>query len=221
MTRNVFDKFRSSLYLILSLLLIICLASCYPEFKNPIPPPPELKADHQILGTWVGTKYSGSKEQLLIFQRSSGWIDLVFIFNIDMKESKDGIDVLVFEGYSTSVNKQKFLCLRLREKDWKDRDKEVGEFLFYIFNYETPSKDEFIIKQVSIQKVKELIKEGKLKGQVVEEDEAKGQPFDKVTITSSSDELVKVISEVISTEGVGAFIGQDENDILVFSRITP
>ena len=214
MKRNVYHKFRSSLYLILSLLLLICLASCFPEFKNPIPPPAELKADHQILGTWVGTKYSGSKEQLLIFQRSSGWIDLVFIFNIDRKAAKDGIDVNIFEGYSTFINKQKFLCLRLREKDWKDRDKEVGEFLFYIFNYETPSNDELIIKLFSIQKVKELIKEGKLKGEVVEKEVFKGGHFDEVTVTSSSDELI----EVISREGVGAFIEQDPNDFIVFSR---
>ena len=224
MARNPCKKFHNSGYLMLSLLLLISLASCYPEFKNPIPPPPELKVDHDILGTWIRTTKSGSKEQISIFQRSSGWIDIVYIYNIDSKVSMDGITVLIFEGYSTYINKQRFLCLRFREKDFnwahqKDHrrsDKEVGERPFaedwIIVNYETPISDELIIRLFSIQKAKELIKEGNLKGEIVKEDVSKGQPFDKVIITSSSDELV----ELISIEGVGAFIGQGANDVLVF-----
>lgn len=248
MTRKVCDKFLSSLYLILSLLLLISLTSCCPVFKNPIPPPPELKADHQILGTWVRTFKGGqheSKEQLSIFQRSSGWIDVVYIYDIDSEGSADGINLLVFEGYSTSVNKQQFLCLRFRKKDFNWRlqekdyslsDKEIVEAPFaaywIIVNYEISSNDELIIKRFSTQKVEELIEEGKLKGEVVKEevfkkqpsdDVLKKRPFDKVTVKSSSDELV----EVISREGAEAFIWQDANDvlrdmdILVFSRIKP
>ncbi len=98
-------------------------------------------------------------------------------------------------------------------------------------NYETPSKDQLIIKLFSVQKVEELVKKGTLKGEIVKkgvfkglpledafrqslDDVLKGQSFDEVVVTSSSDELV----EVISREGVGAFIGQGENDILVLSR---
>lgn len=238
MTRNVCDRFRSPLYLMLSLVLFVALGSCCPIFKNPIPPPPELKADHQILGTWVRTAKVGqyeSKEQLSIFQRSSGWIDVVYIYDIDSEGSEDGINLLVFEGYTTSVNKQKFLCLHFREKDFnwahqKDysrSDKEFGgqPFIVYwiIVNYETPSNDELIIKHFSIPKVEELIKKGKLKRELVKDDILKGQPLDKVLVTSSSDELV----DVISREGAGAFIWQDANDtfrdiyILVFSRIKP
>ncbi|MHC4172832.1 MAG: hypothetical protein ACYST5_07820, partial [Planctomycetota bacterium] len=142
---------------------------------------------------------------------------------IDSEVSADGINLLVLEGYSTFVNKQQFLCLRGRKKDYNHSDKEVGESHFYIINYETPSRDELIIKHFSTQKAEELIKEGKLKGEVVKEDMSKGQPVDKVSVTSSSDELI----EAISREGVGAFIWQDPNDvlrdiyILVFSRIKP
>jgi hypothetical protein len=238
MTRNVCDRFRSSLYLMLSLLLSVSLGSCYPAFKNPIPPPPDLKADHQILGTWVRmykVDQSEYKEQLSIFSRSNGWIDAVWIYDIDKKESTDGVSLLVLEGYSVSVNKQRFLCLRVRKRDfnWTGQknpswtDEEAGGLHFtknwIIVNYETPSNDELIIKHFSTQKVEELIKKGKLKGEVVKEDIFKGQPFDKVTVSSSSDELV----DVISREGVGAFIWQDANDvlrdiyILVFSRIKP
>ena len=106
MTKNVCRKFRCSLYLILFFLLLICLSSCYPEFKNPIPPPAELKADHQVLGTWVRTykvDQDEYKDQLSIFQRSSGWIDAVWIYDIDKKDSTDGVSLLVLEGYSTSV----------------------------------------------------------------------------------------------------------------------
>ena len=115
MPRKTYTKFQSSFYLILSILLSICFSSCYPEFKNPIPPPAELKADPQILGTWVRTYKGGQseyKEQLSIFPRRSGWIDVVWIYDIDKKEPSDGINLLVLEGYNTSVNKQRFLCLR-------------------------------------------------------------------------------------------------------------
>ena len=258
MSRNVFEKFRSLLYSILSLFLLVFLASCYPEFKNPIPPPPELKADHQILGTWVRTLKADQyeyKEQLYIFPRGSGWIDVVWIYDIDREEPADGINVLVFEGYSTSVNKQKFLCLRFREKDfnwafqkpYSRSDKEIGGVPFaaywIIVNYETSSKGDLVIKCFSIPKVEELIKKGKLKGGIVKEDASKATVFENATfngqrfedllkarglspievITSSSDELV----DVISREGVGAFIWQDGDDvlrdiyILVFSRIKP
>jgi len=238
MTRNVSDRFRSSLYLILSLLLLIYLASCYPEFKNPIPPPAELKADHQILGTWLRT-YKGDqseyKEQLSIFPRRSGWIDVVWIYDIDKKEPSDGINLLVLEGYSSSVNKQRFLCLRVRKRDfnWAGQrnqswsDKEAGERPFtkewIIVNYEAPNNDELVIKPFSTQKVEELIEKGKLKGEVVKEEVFKEPSLDKVLVTSSSDELV----EVISREGAGAFIWDDPNDtfrfmnILVFSRSKP
>ncbi len=213
MARNVCDRFRGWVYLVSSLVLLICLASCYPTFKNPIPPPPKIKTDHQMLGTWVRTTdESGSKQQLCIFPRSSGWIDVVVITNIDSNVSIDGpgINVFVLEGYSTFVNKQRFLCLRLREKDLKDRPREVEDSYFLITNYEVPSNGQLIMRPFSEQKVRELIKEGKLQGEVIK----RGQYVDKVSVTSSSDELV----EVISKEGVGAFIEQGKDDILVFSR---
>ena len=237
-TRNVRDRYQSSFYLMLLLLLLIGLASCYPEFKNPIPPPPEPKADPQILGTWVRT-YKGDqseyKEQVSIFPRRNGWIDAVWIYDIDKKESTDGVNLLVLEGYSTSVNKQRFLCLRFREKDFSWRlqgedysssDKKVGREPFtahwIIANYETP-KNELVIKPFSTQRVEELIEKGKLKGEVVKQKlfRTPEQPLDQVTVTSSSDELAQVITK----EGAGAFIWDDPNDtfrfmnILIFSRL--
>ena len=226
---------RSSLYSILSLFILIYLASCYPEFKNPIPPPAKLKADPQILGTWVRTyktEQDEYKEQLSIFSRSSGWIDVVWIYDIEKEVSGDGINLIVLEGYNTSVNKQQFLCLRFRKKDFGYRsreealdpnDNEFGEAPFYICNYVTANSDELVIKPFSTQKVEELIGKGKLKGDVVKGKLFKEpEPFlDKVTVTSSSDELV----ELISKQGAGAIICDDPNDtfrdmnILVFSKL--
>jgi hypothetical protein len=239
MKRNVCKKFRSTLCFFLCLLLLISLVSCYPEFKNPIPPPPELKAEPQILGTWVRTYKADEfeyKEQLSIFPRRSGWIDVVWIYDIDKKEPSDGINVLVLEGYCTSVNKQQFLCLRFREKDsnwsWAHQknhnssDKETVEEPFtahwFIVNYEAPNNNELVIKPFSSRRVEELIEKGKLKGYVKKAELfGKPEPFlDEVTVTSSSDELV----EVISQQGAKAFIWDDPNDtlrsmnILVFSR---
>ena len=235
MPRKTYTKFQSSFYLILSILLSICFSSCYPEFKNPIPPPAELKADPQILGTWVRTYKGGQseyKEQLSIFPRRSGWIDVVWIYDIDKKESSDGINLLVLEGYSTSVNKQRFLCLRYREKDYgyhfreealNPNDNGYGEAPFYIVNYKTSKKSELIIMPFSTQRVEELIKKDQLKGDIIKDKlfKEQGQSLDKVTVTSSSDELVKLISQ----QGAGAFILDDPNDtfrpmnLLVFSKL--
>ena len=242
MTRKTHDSFRSSLFLLLSLLLSISFISCFPTFKNPIPPPTELRADHQILGTWIRTykvNQSEYKEQLSIFSRSDGWIDVVWIYNIDKKDSTDGINLLVLEGYSSFVNKQRFLCLRVRERDfnWAGQrnqglgDKKDGEQYFtknwIIFNYEDPRNDELVIKTFSTQKVEELIEKGKLKGKVVKEKKEgifsrmQGPHFDKIIVTSSSDELAKVIYK----EGSEAFICNDPNntfrfmDTLVFSKL--
>ena len=238
MTRPVCGRFRRSLYVILSLLLFIALASCCPIFKNPIPPPAELKADPQILGTWVRTykvNQSEYKEQLSIFSRSNGWIDVVWIYDIDKKESIDGVSLLVLEGYSASVNKQRFLCLRLRERDfnWAGQknhswtDEEAGGLRstknWIIANYEAPTNDKLVIKPFSTHRVKELIEKRKLKGEVKKK-ELFGKPepqLDAVTVTSSSEEL----TEVISREGAGAFIWQDTDDdlrdmyILVFKKL--
>jgi len=256
--RDVYVSFLNFLYLMLPLLLLISLTSCSPRFKNPIPPPPELKADSQILGTWTRTfkvdQYE-YKEQLSIFPRNSGWIDVVWIYDIDRGPSTDGINLLVLEGYSTSVNKQRFLCLRfrkkdfswiLRDKDYSRSDNEVGASNFVvnwiIVNYETLNNGELVIKPFSTQRVEELIKKGKLKGEVVKDDVFKGQIFEDalfngqrfedvlkeqglspniITVTSSADELI----DLISREDVGAFIGQDANDtfrymnVLIFSKL--
>jgi hypothetical protein len=211
--RSVRDGFRGSSHSVLALFLLICISSCYPEFKNPIPPPSELKADPHILGTWVRPTESGSKRELLIFPRSSGWIDVVVISDIDAKEAKSGINVVVLEGYNTSVNKYKFLCLRLREKDWEGRDRAPEDFYFLIVNYEAPG-DELIVRLFSMDKVKALIKEGKLQGKIIERGRRSVVDFDDIIVTSSSDELV----ELISREGIPAFTGENEEDTLVFSR---
>jgi len=98
----------------------------------------------------------------------------------------------------------------LREKDVHEAEKEIGGFGCRIANYETPGNGTLIVKLFSMEKAKELVKEGKLKGEIVKQ----GQYFDKVTITSSSEELV----EAVSREGLGAFVEPGEDDVLVFSR---
>jgi len=241
MTRRTYSSFRGPSYLTL-LLLLVSLVSCCPAFKNPLPLPPEPKADNTILGTWVRAfkpDEQGSREQLSIFARSSGWIDVVFIYDIDTQTSADGVSVLTFEGYSTSVNDQRFLCLRLRAKDlgWlrrEDRpnrgDQQATESPFFIFNYQTPSSDKLTITFFSTLKVGELIKKGKLKGEADRKGMLKGILFngksleevlnvegfslEGAVVTSSSDELAKVISR----EGVGAFLGEGEDYIHAFSR---
>jgi hypothetical protein len=249
MLRNIYAKFRMLHSLILSFLLLSCLTSCYPFSKNPLPLPSELKADPNILGTWFMTSKSGSKTQMSIFQRNNGWIDVVSIENIDDEKSANGITVSVMEGYNTAVNEQKFLCLRLRKRDFANSDvNEAGEIPFLIVNYETPNNNELNVKLFSYEKVKRLITRDKLKGEIIKEDVLKNslleilfrmKPVDieGVLITASSDELKEAISKEgikvflatssdeiaksLVSAGVGAFVGQDEIYVLTYSRTKP
>ena len=95
-----------------------------------------------------------------------------------------------------------------------DEDNKDEEFHFYMVNYEISVNDKLIIKLISKEIIETLIKEGKLKGELIKKNTSKEQSFDRLIVTSSSEELV----ETISREGVETFIDQDPNDILVFSK---
>lgn len=199
----------------LSLLLVLA-PSCYPVFKHPIPAPEKLKPDSKILGVWFRTVATGG-EQVSVFPRDNGWIDVVYIYGIKSKFYRDGINLLVFEGYSTSVKEHKFLCLRPRKKDLlamgKKGDK-IDEANFFIVNYDLSRKGNLIVKHFPTEKIGNLINSGELSGRVSKKDLDEGRLTDEVLVTASSEELVTVISE----KGIGAFVEETVQGMMVFSR---
>ena len=190
--------------------------SCYPGFQHPIPAPDKLKPDSKILGVWFRTVAVGG-EQLSIFPRENGWVDIVYVYGINSKFYKDGINLLAFEGYSTSVKEHKFLCLRPRKKDLLAMGREVDkfdEFGFYILNYDLSKKGNLIMKHFSIEKVENLINSGELSGRVSKTDLAEGRLTDEVVVTASSEDLVTVISD----KGIKAFVEETGQGMMIFSR---
>jgi len=226
--------------------MAVSLASCCPVFENPLPVSPEPKADGQLLGTWFRTSKAGeepSGEQVSVFRRSSGWIDVVYLSWADGEEAEGGVGVLLLDGYCTIVNGRKFLCLRFQKnhfalsqqaetgQDAKDAKSELLLRYWFIMDYAFRGDNELVVRSFSREKIRGLIEQGKLKGQtgrtvVASRPPTEGEPAQStkeaglslgdVVVTSSSDELVQAIFK----EGVEAFVdeGEGEEGTMVFSR---
>lgn len=173
-------------------------ASCIPEFKNPLPVPKGVKPDQTILGTWENES-RGEKFQVSFFPKESGEMYLVWI-NIEGPEYGPP-DVSIWWGYTTILNKDKFLCLRVIKKVNQDSGDEQEEPMFTIAYYRIPNEDTLLIYMFSQDAVEHMIEKGKLKGEI-----KKGKYIDKVTVTSSSEELAAAIIK----EGVEFFFSEGE-----------
>jgi len=191
------------------------VSSCYPQFENGLPVGRHLRIDKEITGSWFRST-ENDKQQLLIYSRQDDWVDIIYIYDIESKTSRDGVNVLIFEGYTSVISKDKFLCFRLRKKDVRKTRNDAGsqEFSFLIVNYNVSDKGDLIIKSFSVEKAKQLVKQGKLKGEIFERDPAEGRFFPSVIITSSSEKLAAVLSE----EGVEQFIEEGPYGLMTFSR---
>jgi len=204
------------LYFSILVFLPVLVTSCYPLFEHPITAPKKLKPDKNILGVWFRTVAVGA-EQLSVFPRKDGWIEIVYVYGINSKFYKDGINLLVFEGYSTSVKDKKFLCLRPRTKDLLAMGRKgdtLDQVGFYIVNYDLSKKGNLIVKHFSMEKVENLINSGELSGRVAKTDLDEGRLTDGILVTASSEDLVRAISE----KGFKTFIEETGQGVMVFSR---
>ena len=204
------------LYFSILLFLTVIVTSCYPLFKHPLTTPEKLKPDKNILGVWF-RKVAVGGEQLSVFPRKDGWVEIVYVYGINSNFYKDGINLLIFEGYDTSVKGHKFLCFRPRTKDLLAMGRKVDQIDhvgFYIVNYDLPEKGKLIVKHFSMEKVENLINSGELSGRVSKTDLAEGRLTDGILVTASSEDLVKAISE----KGIKNFIEETGQTVMVFSR---
>ncbi len=176
-------------------------ASCIPEFKNPLPVPKGVKPDQKILGTWESENVQLADEnfQVSFFPAKSGGMYIVYI-SIGSPEYEPR-NVSVWWGYTTRFNKDKFLCFRVIKRVNQDPEDEQEEPMFLIAHYRIPNEDILLINMLSQDAIKRMIEKGKLKGEI-----EKGTYIDKVTVTSSSEELAAAIIK----EGVESFISEDE-----------
>ena len=174
-------------------------ASCLPEFKNPLPVPKGVKPDQAILGTWENDSVhlADEKFQVSFFPAKSGGMYIVYISFAD--PAYEPHNVVTWWGYTTILNKDKFVCFRPIKKVNQDSEDDQEEPLFYIAHYRIPNEDTLLINMFSLDAVERMIEKGKLKGEIEER-----RYSDKVTVTSSSEELAAAIIK----EGVESFISE-------------
>ena len=193
--------------LVLCSILIMMGSGCVPEFKNPLPQPENLKPDAILLGNWVNKEYKkGDVEfmHVLVFARADGWMEFV---EISRKESDKGVEVYQYEGYSTSVGKDKFLCFRpLRTNPTERVEENMRNHAYWLAHYKV-NRRTFHLTIFSESKIETLIEAGELKSEIVEVEN-----IDDFTVTSSSEALTSLIAK----KGVETFIDKDE--VNEFSR---
>jgi hypothetical protein len=189
-------KGRIFIFLLLAGLLIV--TACVPEFENPLPAPQLMKADPTLLGTWkIDSDEAGEITQVSFFGRKSGWMDIVFV---DGSSRYDGVDVLIFEAYTTNIKKDTFICLRPRKQE---RQEEThGESNYLLAHYLLSKEGILSINLFDQAAVESMIEEGLLKGEYKEEN---GRT-DLVKVVSSSDEIASAIVK----KGVESFISKED-----------
>ena len=181
--------------------LMLFITSCVAEFLNPIPPLKNLQPDSTLLGEWEMTE-GNSIMRMYIYPRPSGWIDIICIET----DSTHKIRLDVYEGYSTHIKQDKFLCLREREADaYKKEDKE-DQLGYFIGHYKIAENGMFSFSLFDAEKIKDMVQKGELKGTINSW---------KTIVTSKANELVTLISQ----KGMDSFINSTDKDgTFTFSR---
>ena len=178
---------RRNLFILSLLTALLFLSGCVSEFKNPLPAPKVMKADPVLLGTWMSEpSKAGNIYQVSFFGRKSGWMDIVFI---DGPGQYDGVDVSIFEAYSTNVNKVKFLCFRPREQDRQDEKNVKSTYM--LAHYQLLNEGILSVSLFDQDKVEGMIEKGFLKGEFKEVNGKK----ELIKVVSSSETIASVIAE--------------------------
>jgi hypothetical protein len=182
--------------------LILLVTSCVAEFLNPIPPPKNLKPDSALLGEWEMTE-GESIMRMYIYPRPSGWIDIICIET--GPNNKVRLDV--YEGYSTRIKQERFLCLREREIHAKKKEDKKDQLGYFIGHYKITENDMFSFSLFDVEKIKTMVRQGELKGAITS--------GEKVVVTSKANELIALISK----KGIDGFINSmDPSKTFIFSR---
>ncbi len=186
-------KYRWHYLLGIWFALIPLLTSCVVEFINPIPPPKNLKPDPTLLGEWEIAE-GDEKVRLYFYPRPSGWIDVILL---EMR-SDHKIHLEVYEGYSTQINQDKFLCLMVRETGLKKEEDKKEPSGYHIIHYKISDEGAFSFRMFDVEKVKEMVRKGEIKGTITS---------GRTLVTSKANELVKQIQK----KGAEAFTDTRED----------
>jgi hypothetical protein len=196
---------KTAVVLMLSVLL---LGSCVPEFTYPLPQNQGTKIDKELLGSWYSANVD-DQHNICRFDftpyKKPGWIDINYC---ELDDTGKDANCANWHTYTTLINKDKFLSIAFDENE-PSAKKEPNSFV--LVNYRVKD-NELIVNYFSLEKTGQFIKRGVLKGWV------RDNPWKlerKVTVTSSGEEVAKVIKE----KGVDAFL--DPNMTFTLTRDKP
>ncbi|AQT67846.1 hypothetical protein STSP2_00998 [Anaerohalosphaera lusitana] len=185
---------------------------CYPEFVSPISTSLSRQMDDRVLGNWVRRIGGREVQQVSFFPRElSDWVDIVFVYGIDLRERYGGANVEVYQGYRALIDGDDYLCFRRRVKDEPNVLPE--ERVFYIVGYEVDD-DVLTIRMLSLDEIEDVIDDGDLEGEVVVRNPDEGVFYDTILVTSSSERVTRVIDD----EGIDRLSEDDDFHTKVFYR---
>lgn len=197
------SRLRFSAVLVLTAAV---LSSCLPDIDNP-PPPGTPAVDPKLIGNWGGTDKAGNGEyQLSVFPRASGWADLVYVSKINSAADKNA-DIAVYEGYTTTVKDEHYLCFRDRPSE-PSGDTTRGP-AWHMAHYELAPAGTLAIQIFTDDSLAKLISSAGLKGTVKDDGSSK-----EVHVTAT----VKELTEMISRKGWRAFVSDENDAALKFTR---
>lgn len=184
-------------HVLASLILASLAAGCVPEFTQPLPFKADRSVDHRLLGHWTAKEDNGDENHALFFRRGDGWYDIVFITGANASAHSNGLDCTIYEGYSAMVGTNWFLSFRARPQDLQNLVKKPDRNNFMLAEYSVTDKA-FVLHLFSEDKVRAMIRDGKLKGTAE-------TTSDLVLVTEGS----QGIENALSTNNPSAFWDED------------
>ena len=176
-------------YYIGSLLMVLLGASgCIPLFEQPLPAVPDEMSDPGLLGTWIGTG-ENTDCQVSFLPRSSGWMDVVYLTGILLPAQTNGVESTLYEGYTAVVGKRRFLCLRLRSRDFVDHTEPPTDYPYMLLTYSVSNGNELSVYMTSESAVREKIETGAWSGRI-----DGGSSSNEVRVTFSGEQLAEALT---------------------------
>lgn len=171
----------SSMNRITSAAVLVCcsllFSGCMVNFTNPLPGSRDFAADETLLGRWSGTDQQGNAG-LIQFSKAGPREIAVSVFGKD--DSDLGYKNPIFRLKTTKIGSFDYLILTA--------DAPEARPDYTIARYSIVS-NKLKIWMLSLEKVREAIKSGRLKGTTT------GGPYDGAIISSPSSEVVRFLRD--------------------------
>ena len=171
----------------------LLFSGCTVNFTDPLPGSHDFTADAKLLGRWSGTDEQGNAG-FIQFDKAGSREIAVSIFG---KNSDLGYKNPIFKLTTTRIGSFDYLVLRPNDSEARP-DYTIARYSI--------DKNKLKIWLMSIEKVREAIKSGQLKGT------STAGPYYAVTVNSASSEVVRVLN------------GGNANDLFIclgeFERLT-